>query len=256
MRKTLWIASAALLCIVIAVHLFDIPVREGVGRVVNTAGVELNKANQGVKKRAQFIFTSESPEKEELQYEVNRLRVDNLELQRLREENQQLRQELSFEHSSDLETTPADVVSYNPDSTRDKLRINIGSNQGIKAGMPVIAKSALVGKVDKVYNSTADILLITDISSRALTEVESGEEGVLKGQIGGGLVLEQLPGSAGIDVGDTVSTSGRDGTYPPGILVGSINSIVQTPGEVFDSAQVAPAISHRDLQVVLVVTGL
>lgn len=256
MRKALWSGAIVTVGIVLAVYLLDIPIREGAGRILNPVGKELNIVGQGMKHRAQFIFTSSTPEKDEMQYELNRLRVDNLELQRLREENKQLRQELSFENSSDLETMPADVVNYNPDATRDKLRINIGRDQGIEEGMPVLAQSALVGKVESVSASTSDILLITDISSRALVEVEGGEEGVLKGQIGGGLVLEQLPGSADINAGDTVSTSGRDGTYPPGILVGDINTIVETPGEIFYSAQVDPAVSARDLQVVMVVTSL
>jgi rod shape-determining protein MreC len=69
---------------------------------------------------------------------------------------------------------------------------------------------------------------------------------------GGQLRLEYLPGTADIQVGDVVVTSGIDGIYPKGFVIGQIESI-QKGGGVFSAIVIKPAVEYSSLEDVLVV---
>jgi rod shape-determining protein MreC len=75
--------------------------------------------------------------------------------------------------------------------------------------------------------------------------------------------LEYVSGTADIQVGDLVVTSGTDGIYPAsmisggipkGFVVGRIESI-ERDASGFGSILVKPAVDFASLEVVLVVTG-
>ena len=62
-----------------------------------------------------------------------------------------------------------------------------------------------------------------------------------------------MAGSAEIAAGDTVVTSGIDGIYPKGFVIGQIQS-VQRGGGGFDTIAVRPAVDFSSIEAVLVVT--
>jgi rod shape-determining protein MreC len=68
------------------------------------------------------------------------------------------------------------------------------------------------------------------------------------------LSLEYLSGSASIQTGDAVVTSGIDGIYPEGFVVGRVEQI-ERAGGLFRSVRVRPAVDFSALEHVLVVTG-
>ncbi len=253
MRRTVWISLSVIAALIIGVYVLHLPLRGGVQRILSPVGIELNQVAQTIEHQIYYAPRSDSPINPETQTQINQLRNDTLELERLKRENSQLKEELSFVAATSRETVTTEVVNYGTDHSRDMMRINAGSNQGIEEGMPVVAQSALVGRVTDVSATTAEIVLATDTTFRALAIVDPDTEGVLKGQIGGGLILDQLPRDAAISKGDLVKTSGLDGDYPPGILIGSIRSVASTPGGVLSTAQVTPAAYPRDLQVVTVI---
>ncbi|PSO42880.1 rod shape-determining protein MreC [Candidatus Saccharibacteria bacterium QS_5_54_17] len=251
-RRTVWGSMAAIVAILVAVHLLGLPLRGAFQRVVSPLGISANQLAQSIEAR---MYHGSYPDTKspDTQAELNRLRSRQLELEQLRAENRQLKQEITFARGETRQTVTTQVINYNPDQTRDVIRINAGSEQGVAAQMPVVAQSALVGRVVRVTATTAQVELVTDVAFRALGKVESGPEGIIKGGIGGGLTLQQLPQDPGIEAGDLVVTSGLDGVYPRGILVGSVRSVLNTPGEVLSTAQITPAVAYRDLRMVTVI---
>lgn len=250
-RKTVFVLGFVLLAIAL-IHMFNIPLRPAFNTVLAPLGVDGNRASEALRVTVADALGVSSSEARELRSEVASLRLQQLELERLREQNRQLRAELDFAREADIPTLQADVVNYNPDPTRDLLRLNRGKRDGIEKGMPVVADSALVGVVEDADPRTADVELVTDINFRALARSEQNAEGVIKGQVGGGVELDRLPRNQDLDIGDLVETSGQDGVYPPGLLVGSVRSIARDPGEVFDTAQIEPEVTSRNLHVVTV----
>jgi rod shape-determining protein MreC len=66
--------------------------------------------------------------------------------------------------------------------------------------------------------------------------------------------FEYVPGTADLKVGDRVVTSGMDGIYPKGFVLGQIESIQRTAGE-FSSVLIRPSVNLSALETVLVVTS-
>jgi rod shape-determining protein MreC len=66
--------------------------------------------------------------------------------------------------------------------------------------------------------------------------------------------FEYVPGTADLKTGDRVVTSGIDGIYPKGLLIGQIESIERSAGE-FSNVLIRPAVNLSALEAVLVVTS-
>ena len=65
------------------------------------------------------------------------------------------------------------------------------------------------------------------------------------------LDLDYVPSAADVKVGDRVVTSGVDGIYPKGFIVGEIESVERAAGEY--RIKVRPAVDFTSLEAVLVV---
>ena len=73
--------------------------------------------------------------------------------------------------------------------------------------------------------------------------------------IGSGLEqmrMDYVAGSADVKVGDTVVTSGIDGIYPKGFVIGQIESVQRGAGE-YSAIFIRPAVDFSALEAVLVV---
>ena len=66
--------------------------------------------------------------------------------------------------------------------------------------------------------------------------------------------FEYVLGTADLKVGDRVVTSGMDGIYPKGFVIGQIESIERSAGE-FSNVLIRPAVNLQALEAVLVVTS-
>jgi len=134
------------------------------------------------------------------------------------------------------------------------MKIGIGSNQGVKTGDLVIVEHAVVGIVATVSPFVSKVRLVThkdfDISARtSKTRVEGHFEG--NGFDRG--VLTPLPERPRFVVGDAVLTSGLHDKHPPGLLLGTVESVSRaTDGPEFH-VTVKPAFRLDRLHRVVVV---
>ena len=84
----------------------------------------------------------------------------------------------------------------------------------------------MVGRVDRVGNVYAKILLITDINSKIPVMVEkSRTRGILSGDNTSLPKMVFTPLDADLDVGDRIVTSGVAGVFPVGLPVGKVISV-------------------------------
>jgi rod shape-determining protein MreC len=134
--------------------------------------------------------------------------------------------------------------------------INIGSNEGIIRGMPVVTDKGLVGRVDAVVAEAARVQLVTDAASSVNVRMQaSNVEAMLSGSITGDLSLNMIPRDANMQVGDVVLTSGLGGLYPANLLVGQVVSVRKLESELFQQAAVQPNVEFNRLQFVLIITN-
>jgi rod shape-determining protein MreC len=136
------------------------------------------------------------------------------------------------------------------------IYIDKGYNDGIKTDMAVITGDGIVGKVLRVYRSTSLVLLIDDQTSGVGAILDKTRlQGILRGTPSGEVVLEKVMSDETVPVGEMVLTSGGDGIFPKGLLVGRVTKA--TPGsELFLNIRVRPAANLSKLEEVLVVTKM
>ncbi len=178
-------------------------------------------------------------------------------LQGVREENDLLRRQMDLLPREKFHLVMANVVSHTTDGVSDALIINRGSRDGLRDGLPVIIdEGVVVGKVSKVSELTATIMLVTDAEFRLAALVQGGDaQGLVHGEKGIDISLEEVPRNKKINVGDKVITSGVDGVFPPDLYVGVIRSIEAPGNEIFQTAKVTAPLDVRKVRIVSVIVG-
>ena len=212
--------------------------------------------------------------------ELGRLRVRNAELEELNQtlvsenfrlseverENQALRELLDFAVTQpSLEMRGAQIVArvLGQDSInfQNFILLDLGSEQGIEEGMPVVTNLGLVGRITEVNPTTSKVLLITDPNSGVNAILSNSRvNGVIKGVPGGTLIMDYIPQDVVISVGEDILTSGLTseiggGRFPKGIPIGQVVQIIQSDEEVSQQAIVIPAVDFAKLDLVLVITN-
>ncbi|MCX7990820.1 MAG: rod shape-determining protein MreC [Proteobacteria bacterium] len=150
--------------------------------------------------------------------------------------------------------TVTKVVGRNPMLWHQFLIIDGGADLGFKAGMPVITKDGLVGKISEVYEKTSKIILLVDQDFAC--DVRGEKSDILALVSGTGtsvLKLNYVPKYEEFSPGETLITSGFDNSFPQGIPVGYIVEINKPFGSYFLEAFVIPYVDVLRLKEVMVV---
>lgn len=99
---------------------------------------------------------------------------------------------------------------------------NAGAANGVRAGFAAVNENGLVGRVIRVGEYTARILLLTDSASRIpVMGTQSGDRAMLVGDSGNTAILTEAETPDRIVPGEVWVTSGDDGKLPLGIRVGT-----------------------------------
>ena len=193
----------------------------------------------------------------ELEAEVARLQTQVIDLQQQVTETNILSALVDFARANPVYSyKAASVIGRDPSPFLRYVIINIGSNEGILPGMPVVTDKGLVGRVDAVIAEGARVQLVTDSASAVDVRLQaSNTEAMLEGSVTGELSLNMISQDVVIQAGDLVLTSGLGGTYPPNLLVGQVVSIRKLQSELFQQAAIQPNVDFTQLQFVLVITN-
>ena len=200
-----------------------------------------------------------------------------LALQSVRDDNLQLRQDLSrmqitlkqeramaqrtrtLEELLDLRsrlplaTVGASVIAGSASPDFRTLTVDKGTTDGLGPDMAVIAPAGVVGRVITPGARAAKVQLLIDRNAAVGVMLErSRVQGVAEGN-GAEMRLNYLPGGADVVAGDMVVTSGLDGIYPKGFVVGQIESVERGTGDL-GAITLRPTVDFSSLETVLVVT--
>ncbi len=172
---------------------------------------------------------------------------------------------LSFSKTLNRPSVSGRIIAYHPLPQMGSLLLDIGSEKGIETGQAVIAPEGVVGRIIKTSPKDSMVLLITDSSFYLTGEIRpSGARGVLHGEqklLGLNrdhwiTRMEYLNLGQEIHEQDEVVSSGLDGIFPPGILIGKVQNVFLDPKGFFLSAEVIPAVEISKLKEVLVLTNI
>lgn len=173
----------------------------------------------------------------------------------LKQENDFLRKALSLNPKESKKIIFADTLSLDPFQAGDSLLINKGVKDGIKVGNTVILSgNILVGRVKEVASKESRVALITSAQSKitAVSE-DGGAKGVITGSASGALNLDLVLKEAELRSGQVILSSGLDGFFERGFLVGEVSKVISNDSAPFKKALVRPFFNIKDLKQVFVV---
>ncbi len=177
---------------------------------------------------------------------------------RLQKEVDELRGLGGWEARQGREKVPADVVGYFPHESR--LTIGVGANQGVKRGMPVATYEGLLGRIETVDQTTAQVLLLTSVSSESRISAvvrkppsQPVPAGLMRGEGPGLLALDLADPASSVTEGEVVMTSGFSDLIPRGIVIGDVISIHDDPAFGKRTAMVKPRVDIGQVHEVLVI---
>jgi rod shape-determining protein MreC len=209
--------------------------------------------------------------------EIDRLRGENADLrvalagaeQRIAElteaarENEELRQLLGITEALEMELLPVRITSRDPSNFAWEVGVDAGSDDGVREGMPVVANAdgtgALAGTVVSVTSDSARVRFIVDTRSSVIAlDQASRALGEIRGQAGGQLVMNGVPVTELVEVGDTIVSAGltfgtQASRYPGGLLIGTVQAVEEDPNALTQTAFVRPAFDVASAERLLIV---
>jgi len=189
-----------------------------------------------------------------LRQQYTRLLTQVHALEEARTENQRLRALLEYSQAAAGPEVPARVVGVNPVATLLSVRIDRGTDHGVQKNMPVVTADGVVGHVERVTSSYADVVLLRDRNNAVGVRVQRSR--ARASAVGAGkdlaLRLDNALRTEDFQDGDVVITSGTDGIYPPGLVVGTLARVKKSDFGMFQSGEILPAVDTSRLEEVLV----
>jgi rod shape-determining protein MreC len=285
--------TALFILCVASLALFTVYVKEGSGGPLHTVQLGAAEVLKPVRGVVAFVVEPvleagdrvtgafDRSDEEALQERLRQTQGLAAQASRLERENARLRELLKGERSFYEYGPLARVVAPVSDQFTNRIQIDVGSEDGIKPQMPVVVgENTLVGRTtNDVSRTTAQVMLVTDrefaagvrIIPPAEFDPASGQlspsvtdpnvsygEGLLRTNLEGYFGVEYVDLSSRAEKGDYVVTSGRAGNrellFPPGLFVGTIESVSSQDIDQYKKIVVEPSMDADDLEEVRVIT--
>ena len=199
--------------------------------------------------------------------ENNALRAENAELREanrdyseLKAENERLRTLFDWsEKHTDFVLESAKIVAWDASNYISAFTVSKGSGSDIALGDCVVTEyGALVGQVIELGSDWATIRTVIDVDMDVGALVgEDSYAGVITGEFSlmkqGLTRVTYLASGAQIFQRDEVLTSGKGGSFPPGLLIGQISTVMTESGGQATYGIVTPACDVSRLSQVFII---
>jgi rod shape-determining protein MreC len=133
--------------------------------------------------------------------------------------------------------------------------IDKGEADGVRSGMVVANSRGVVGRIQSTTSAQAFVLQVTDPNSSVTARVQAtGATGVVRGRsdrLGVDephLLMEKIPQTDTLAVGDVVLTSDLSGVFPEGLTIGTVAQIRRRDGDLFQEAYIDSAVDMTRLE--------
>lgn len=201
-------------------------------------------------------------ENQVLKPQMNTLFALQAENEKLRLENEQLRQQVGLKATlTEYDIIPATVISRSPDFWLDQLTINVGKQDGVSENMLILSNGSVVGKVVSVGDSNAKVTILsnTSIEAISLSALIQEQSNMIYGVVSKydtttkTLKMSNIDMSANVQINQQVITSGLSGQAPKGLLIGTVESVQVDATGLFKEAIIRPTQDYLNIQYVFVV---
>jgi len=190
------------------------------------------------------------------------------EISEIKKENERLRALLGMKELLKYDSIVASVISKDPDNWYRTLVINRGKNDGIMVNMPVIAyqtssndntKTLIKGVVGKIVDVRGSVSYIQPlIAPEIKIGVEIGENkfpGLLSGYSHNSnlCVVSYITRAANVKFDDMVTTAGKAGVFPPGLIIGKVIKSEVLESSPYQRAIVKPFMDYNIIDEVFII---
>src|SRR6056297_1392899 len=156
-----------------------------------------------------------------LQDELSRLRSAD-------QQNQILRDLLNLRDESEHPLIPVQIVAKDLRGLNNSLTVSAGTDDGIQQGMPLMNSDGLVGQVNFTAKNYSQVLPYSNSLFRVSARIQSSRAyGIVSwdGESENELILQYVPQTIPVSVGQIVETSGASNQFPAGIPIGEITAV-------------------------------
>ncbi|MFC5650083.1 rod shape-determining protein MreC [Paenibacillus solisilvae] len=208
-------------------------------------------------------------ENEQLRIAAAAYARDSIKFNEIEKKNEELQEALNFTERqrslNDYKYLIAQVVAVSTNPYDETIRINLGSKNGIRLNMAVIAtqgKGGLVGivtRVDPFYSSVMPLTELNENSTKAIAATVLGREkesfGIIESyhKETSKLTMTKIAETDKLTKGDTIITSGKGNVFPQGIVIGTVDSSQVGDFGLTYTATITPAADFNHLTEVFVV---
>ena len=143
----------------------------------------------------------------------------------LEAENKSLRSLLNLKLDPEDTFVTARVIADSGNAYVKSLLVSVGEQDGVEKGHAVLSGDGLVGRIIEAAETSARVLLVTDMNSRVPVVVaDTTQHAIMAGTNTQRPELVHLPQDSEIAEGAYIVTSGYGGVYPAGLPVGRVVS--------------------------------
>lgn len=154
--------------------------------------------------------------------------------------NRELKGMLGFKDSTSLPIIPTNIVSKSLSITQNMITLDVGKNEGIKPGMPVISYRGLVGIVQTCSDNFSIARTLKNVDLKLTVKNENKRlNGIMKWD-GEKLVIVDVPRTYDFDVGDRIVTSEISSIIPVPIPIGIVAKIEEDKTGLLNLIQIKP----------------
>ncbi len=177
--------------------------------------------------------------------EVNQLREARL-------ENIRLRSMIALQETSSVKLIGAKVVSKNLNLLRNALTLNVGSNDKVSIGNPIVTGEGLVGRIVAVSGSYSIGQMIVNVDFRASAKVQRSRVDGIIAWDGKSILLKNVAKTQDVKEGDAVITSEYSNAFPSGIKIGIVSKISEMQNSLYKRIEVIPTVNLTQSEEVFV----
>ena len=200
-------------------------------------------------------------ENEELRNKLNEQYKQIIDLENVKNENDQLKQILKIkEENADFEfSPPCNIISRNTNDAYAGFTINRGSDDGISLYDPVMTSNGLIGMVCEIAPNYAKVAtILSDEINVGVMTFDSKVTGILDNDIKnaneGNCLMSYITKDSGIKDGEIVkSVAGV--VFPGNLLVGTISKVYDDENGLSVHAVIKPAVDVRTVTDCVVITS-
>jgi rod shape-determining protein MreC len=206
--------------------------------------------------RTYVVLVGIKQENERLRRRVLELEQQAVRLAEVEQTDKRLGELLRFRSTLEGDVLAARIIGRDPLPWFSTITLDTGHADGVRNGMAVISHFGVVGQTMTTSAHSARVLLITDHNSGVDAVVQrSRARGIVEGALDGGCVMKYLKRGEDVEVGDRVVTSGLDGIFPKGIVIGTVTHVARGNRGLLQLADVQPSVPLDRIEEVLVVRG-